>query len=96
MVHDHFWRKHFFDPFLTHLWSQNGPFSRHIGIFHGPTRVSVWLKLRASFYEAQIGLGARLVSANPPPPPPGSTALYVDLPQLRLASLDAGDNPAPP
>ena len=29
---------------------------------------SVWLKLRASLYEAQIGLGARLVSANPPPP----------------------------
>ena len=31
--------------------------------------VSVWLKLRASLYEAQNGLGARLVSANPPPPP---------------------------
>ena len=29
---------------------------------------SVWLKLRASLYEAQIGLSARLVSAIPPPP----------------------------
>ena len=28
---------------------------------------SVWLKLRASLYEAQIGLGVRLVSAKPPP-----------------------------
>ena len=33
-----------------------------------PLSRSVWLKLRASLYEAQIGLGARLVSANPPPP----------------------------
>ena len=28
--------KRVFDPFLTHCWSQNGPFSRHFGIFHGP------------------------------------------------------------
>ena len=28
--------KHVFDPFWTHCWSQNGPFSRHCGIFHGP------------------------------------------------------------
>ena len=32
------------------------------------THMSVWPKLRASFYEAQIGLGARLNKANPPPP----------------------------
>ena len=25
-----------FDPFLTHFWSQNSPFSRHFGIFGGP------------------------------------------------------------
>ena len=25
--------KHFFDPFLIIFWSQNGPFSRHFGIF---------------------------------------------------------------
>ena len=39
--------KHVFDPFLTHFWSQNGPLSRHFGIFHGPKRVatgSKWAK----------------------------------------------------
>ena len=35
---------------------------------------SVWLKLRASLYEAQIGLGARLVSAKLPLPPCASLA----------------------
>ena len=33
-----------FDPFLTHLWSQTGPFSRHFGIFHGPKRASTGSK----------------------------------------------------
>ena len=28
--------KHIFDPFWTHLLSQNNPFSRHFGIFGGP------------------------------------------------------------
>ena len=39
--------KHVFDPFLTHFWSQNGSFSRHFGIFHGPkpaTTGSKWPK----------------------------------------------------
>ena len=39
--------KRVFDPFLTHFWSQNGPFSRHFGIFHGPKPVatgSKWAK----------------------------------------------------
>ena len=39
--------KRVFDPFLTHCWSQNGPFSRHFGIFHGPTHAttgSTWPK----------------------------------------------------
>ena len=39
--------KHVFDPFLTHFWSQNGPFSRHFGIFHEPKPVatgSKWAK----------------------------------------------------
>ena len=31
-----FLEKCFFDPFLTRCWSQNGPFSRHFGIFHSP------------------------------------------------------------
>ena len=29
-----------FDPFLTHFWSQNAPFSRLFGTFGGPKRVS--------------------------------------------------------
>ena len=36
-----------FDPFLTHFWSRNDPFSRHFGIFHGPKHVttgSKWAK----------------------------------------------------
>ena len=28
--------KRVFDPFLTHFWSQNGPFSRHFGTLGGP------------------------------------------------------------
>ena len=39
--------KRVFDPFLTHFWSQNGPFSRHFGIFYGPKHVntgSKWAK----------------------------------------------------
>ena len=36
--------KRVFDPFLTHYWSQNGPFSRHVGIFHGPNRVTTGSK----------------------------------------------------
>ena len=33
-----------FDPFLTHFWSQNGPFPRHFGIFHGPKRTTTGSK----------------------------------------------------
>ena len=39
--------KRVFDQFLTHFWSQNGPFSRHFGIFHEPKPVptgSKWAK----------------------------------------------------
>ena len=32
--------KRVFDPFLTLFWSQNDPFSRHFGIFHGPKRAT--------------------------------------------------------
>ena len=28
--------KHIFDPFLTHFWSQNNPFSRHFVALEGP------------------------------------------------------------
>ena len=39
--------KQVFDPFLTHFWSQDSPFSRHFGILHGPkhiTMASKWAK----------------------------------------------------
>ena len=36
--------KRVFDLFLPHIWSQNGPFSRHFGIFHGPKRVTTGSK----------------------------------------------------
>ena len=37
-------QKRVFDPFWTHFWSQNGPFSWHFGIFHGPERVTTGSK----------------------------------------------------
>ena len=36
--------KRVFDPFLTHFWSQNGPFSRRFGMFHGPKRATTGSK----------------------------------------------------
>ena len=36
--------KRVFDPFLTHFWSQNNPFSRHYGIVCGPKRVTMGAK----------------------------------------------------
>ena len=39
-----FLENHIFDPFLTHCWSQNGLFSRHFGIFHGPKRATTGSK----------------------------------------------------
>ena len=47
MVQHHFWKHKKFSRFLTHFWSENGPFSKHFGIFHGPKRVttcSKWAK----------------------------------------------------
>ena len=35
-----FLEKHIFDPFLTHFWSRNSPFSRHLGILGGPKRAT--------------------------------------------------------
>ena len=34
------WPTIIFDPFLTHFWSQAGPFSRHFKILHGPKCVT--------------------------------------------------------
>ena len=61
MALDHFWKNMFFDPFLTHLWSQNGPFSRHFGIFHGPKRVTTGSKqAKNTCLSIPSGLGTTL------------------------------------
>ena len=53
--------KRAFDPFLTHFWSQNGPSSSHLGIFHGPKRVTSSSKWAKNFFErptwSRIGFG---------------------------------------
>ena len=53
--------KRVFDPFLTHFWSQNGPFSRHFGIFHGPKRVTTGSKrAKNTCLSIPNGLGSLL------------------------------------
>ena len=50
-----------FDPFLTHFWSQNGPFSRHFGIFHGPKRAPTGSKRAKNIcLSIPSGLGTTL------------------------------------
>ena len=50
-----------FDPFLTHCWSQNGPFSRHFGIFHGPKRGTTGSKRpKSTCLSIPSGLGPSL------------------------------------
>ena len=50
-----------FHPFLTHCWSQNGPFSRYFGIFHGPKRVSTGSKRpKNTCLSIPSGLGTTL------------------------------------
>ena len=56
-----FLEKHVFDPFLTHCWSQNGPFSRHFGIFHGPKRATTGSKRpKNTCLSIPSGLGTTL------------------------------------
>ena len=53
--------KHVFDPFLTHCWTQNGPFSRHFGIFHGPKRATTGSKRpKNTCLSIPSGLGTSL------------------------------------
>ena len=53
--------KRVFDPFLTHFWSQNGPFSRHFGIFHGPKRATTGSKRpKNTCLSIPSGLGTTL------------------------------------
>ena len=50
-----------FDPFLTHFWSQNGPFSRYFGIFHGPKRATTGSKRpKNTCLSIPSGLGTTL------------------------------------
>ena len=54
-----------FDPFLTHCWSQNGPFSRHFGIFHGSKRASRGSKWpKNTCLSIPSGLGTTLEKIN--------------------------------
>ena len=61
MVQGHFLGKHVFDPFLTHFWFQNGPFSRHFGIFHGPKCITTGPKrAKNTCLSIPSGLGTTL------------------------------------
>ena len=56
-----FLENHVFDPFLTHCWSQNGPFSRYFGIFHGPKRATTGSKRpKNTCLSIPSGLGTTL------------------------------------
>ena len=53
--------KRVFNPFLTHFWSQNGSFSRHFGIFHGPKRATTGSKWpKNTCLSIPSGLGTTL------------------------------------
>ena len=83
--------KRVFDPFWTHFWFQNGPFSRHFGIFHGPKHVttgSIWPKNACLSTPSGLGttLEKMIFSA------PGT---LVD-PLLAPAVRGPGCPPAPP
>ena len=53
--------KHIFDPFFTRFCSQNGPFSRHIGIFHGPRHATMRSKrAKNTCLSIPNGLGSLL------------------------------------
>ena len=53
--------KRVFHPFLTHCWSQNGPFSRYFGIFRGPKRATTGSKRpKNTFLRIPTGLGTTL------------------------------------
>ena len=53
--------KHIFDPFLSHIWFQNGPFSRHFEIFCGPKRATTGSKrAKNTCLSIPSGLGTTL------------------------------------
>ena len=54
-----------FHPFLTHFWSQNGPFSRHFGIFRGPKHATTGSKCAINTcWSIPSGLGRTLEKMN--------------------------------
>ena len=65
--------KYVFDPFLTPFWSQNGPFPRHLGIFHGPKHAITGSKRpKNTCLSIPSGLGTTseiFVAATPVDPP---------------------------
>ena len=53
--------KRVFDPVWTHFGSQNDPFSRHFGIFHGSKRATTGSKLaKNTCLSIPSGLGTTL------------------------------------
>ena len=53
--------KRVFDPFSTHFWSQNNPFSRHFGIFRGPKHATTCSKRpKNTCLSIPSGLGTTL------------------------------------
>ena len=80
-----------FNPFLTHLWSQHSPFSRHFGIFRGPNCVTTCSKRpKNTCLSIRSGLGTtleKLIFLAP--------GTLVD-PPLALAGRGPGCPPAAP
>ena len=90
-----FLEKRVFDPFLTHFWSQNGPFSRHFGIFHGPKRATTGSKRpKNTCLSIPSGLGTTLEKIFFSPRGPWWThrwpPLCVGWPALRLHQVTTG------
>ena len=83
--------KRFFDPFLTHFWSQNGAFSRHFGVFRGPKHATTGSKRpKNTRLSIPSGLGTTLKKIIFFAP-----GTLVD-PPLAAAVRGPGCPPAPP
>ena len=88
--------KRVFDPFLTHFWSQNHPFSRHFPFFHGPKRVttgSKWAKNTCLGIPSGLGTTLeKMISFAPGPswthrwPPPGAGRAALRLHQVTTGT----------
>ena len=90
-----FLEKRVFDPFLGHCWSQNGPFSRHCGIFHGSKRANTGSKRpKNTCLSIPSGPGTTLEKSFFSPWGPWWThrwpPLCVGCPALRLHQVTTG------